>query len=276
MRSSSSVAWLFADAWFTVKAQTKTVCAVHSLVQWLAGCLENLRQGQHLKRVVVMGTFVFVLLFLPVCSFSQDNAVRIAPTYTIPLGKLSWSYLPSPGASVSFVYVQSHKKGVPRFITGLTLSYTKLQPRADTLFYVIDSDVDGLSNESVGLGTAVFSPYKMLQFQLFIHRAISLKKKKIFFEPGIAIGGMYGSQSFEFTTFTGGGESYDESVMWATMGPQAAIEFKLSSALSIIPSISYSFMVQVGSNDPESVDYNPNLGTTQHLYSTSLALNYSF
>jgi len=213
--------------------------------------------------------FFLVSLFFYIDSIAQENVLSISPEYNIPLGKLAWSYKASPGIQLKYSLVARKNRN---FQSGLSFGYTALQPLADTLYYVVDRGGVG----GVGIGTATFSPFKMIQITGTMNFEFPVVKKKLSINLGLGIGIIYGSREMIFEDSFGAIDDSAETVGWASMVSKAGLEYKITNNFSLSPYISYTFMIQTGNTDSNAIDYNPGTGAISNFYSPGMSISYSF
>jgi hypothetical protein len=210
--------------------------------------------------------FTFCLLFQ---SQAQDLRVSITPSFNIPLGKMTWSYKPAPGINLSMHRFNDSGHWTKGF--GVAIGYLQFNPIADTLFYVVDKGgVDG-----VGLGKAVYSPFKIFTLSASIIATRDLNKK-LGMEFGMDVGYYYGKRDISFTDSFGASDDAGELIGRGTLVPRLGLRCNLNDNLSVTPYVSYSFMVQLGNTNPASMNYNADTGQSLSFYSTGLSFNILF
>jgi hypothetical protein len=219
-------------------------------------------------------TFFFLLLFFVFsCSavFAQDRRISILPEYSIPGGQLDWMYKTSPG--IQLKYSSFSSSSGTRHAVGVSLGYVAFQPKADTLYFVVDHGVNG---RGVGVGRAMLSSLQF--FQVGVHYDFYIKlSDRVFLTPGAAFSAMYGRREMVFEDDLGAYEGSNEGgTPWAGLIPKIGLEYMLSDSFSIAPYISYSFLIQAGSTDESSINYSENTGAIYYYYSTGISINYSF
>ena len=188
----------------------------------------------------------------------------------MPLKKLGWMYKPSPGIQINLAHLND--EGVTSKYYGLSLGYTELRPHADTMYYVVDK---GAAN-GAGLGKAVFSPFKMIQVKGSLDFSFPVVQDKFFINAGGSVGILYGIRSMSFTDSFGGSDDSSEVVTWLSIAPRVSLSYMLSDRFSIEPFAAYNIIVQTGSTNSDSWDYNENTGLTNYYYSTGISINYHF
>ncbi len=199
---------------------------------------------------------------------AQDMRLSLSPELNIPLGKMAWSYKPSPGVQLGFSKVDNGGDVLNAY--GISLSYTSLTPQADTLYYVVDEGGVG----GASLGKAAFSAFQMFHLKASLDWAFPIGKKMAF-TLGAGIGIIYGKRTIYMEDATGTNDS-GEFVAWGTLNPSAGYEFILSEHFSLVPYVSYTVMLQLGSTNSNSLNYNPDTGAFYHFFSPGISLNYSF
>jgi hypothetical protein len=218
--------------------------------------------------------FKYILNFLLICGFvqaqAQDNLVSISADYNIPLGKMNWSYKPAVGAQISYTRVKVSNRRWESGV-GVTIGYTQFNPIADTLYYVVDRG----GVQGVGLGTAVYSPFKIFSVSaaMIANRTLS---EKLALSMNLAIGYYYGKRDIEFKDEFGAADGVSELIGRGAAVPKIGLKFSLNDNVSITPFISYTFMIELGSTNPDAINYNPGTGASLNFYSTGLALNFIF
>jgi hypothetical protein len=218
-----------------------------------------------------MHKLLMVVLVTACCCHAvqaQDMRLSLSPELNIPLGKMAWSYKPSIGAQLAFSKVDPGGDILSAY--GISLSYTSLTPQADTLYYVVDEGGVG----GASLGKAAYSAFQMLHLKASLDWAFPIGKKMAF-TLGAGLGIIYGRRSIYFEDATGSDDS-SELVGWGTLNPSAGFEFILSENFSLVPYVSYTVMLQLGSTDSDALNYNPGTGSFYHFYSPGISLNYSF
>ncbi len=206
--------------------------------------------------------------------FSQSRRVGVSTSYSIPIGELGWTYSPGVGVKLNLSSINSKKSKISR-IVGLSIGYTALPPLADTLYYIVDKGGASAVGGGAGIGTAVYSPFKLFQVEGSFGWGLPLGKKLVL-EPSILIGAVYGKRSATFEDVFGGSDGISELMTWASITPQVGVEYKLGDKWSITPFLSYTVIIQTGSTNPNAMNYNDNTGMLYHFYTPGVFLNYSF
>ncbi len=221
-----------------------------------------------------MKKLIFVLLvalFSFGASTAQDNRISISPELNIPLGKLAWSYKPSMGIQLNYARIGDTDSKITKEV-GFSVSYTSLAPLADTLYFVVDRGGVG----GAGIGTAVYSSFKMIHFKGNFDFGVPIVKKKLALNFGFGVGYLQGIRDILFEDSFGSMDGVSENVAWATLVPKVGLEYKMSKNFSIATYLSYSIMIQMGSSDPGSLAYNEDTGKFYHYYTPGISLNYYF
>jgi hypothetical protein len=216
-----------------------------------------------------MKKYMCVLLLYSQSVTGQTGQISISPEYNIPLGKLTWGNRAGVGTQLSYAHLSGDR--VTKQI-GVSIGYTALPSLADTLYYVVDKGgVDG-----VGIGTAVYSPFKMFQLKVFTDFGFNLARERLYLNVGSGIGIIYGIRQIEFKDSFGASDGLDEIVTWAALVPKASLEYKIGDHFSLAYYLSYTFMIQSGNTDSNSMNYNPDAGSTYHFYTPGLSLSFIF
>ena len=177
-------------------------------------------------------------------------------------------YKAAPGIQINLA--RWNDEGMTSRYYSLSLGYSELLPRADTLYYVVDK---GAGN-GAGLGKAVFSPFKMIQIKGGLDFSFPLIQDKFFLNAGASIGALYGIRDMAFTDSFGGFDASSEVVTWVSLTPKIALSYMLSERFSLEPFAAFNIIVQAGSTNSDSWDYNENTGMTNLYYSTGISINY--
>lgn len=199
---------------------------------------------------------------------SQDTRLSLSPELNIPLGKMGWSYKPAIGAQLGFSRVDNGGDILSAY--GISVSYTSFAPQADTLYYVADEG----GTEGASIGKAAYSAFKIFHLKSTLDYAFPIGKKMAF-TLAASIGIMYGKRSIYFDD-PNGTTDLSELAAWGTLNPSAGIEFILSENFSVVPNVSYTFMIQAGNSDITALAYNPSAGSIYHFYTPGISLNYNF
>ncbi len=200
---------------------------------------------------------------------AQDNRISISPELNVPLGKLAWSYKPSMGVQVNYSRISDSRITVE---SGVSVGYTSFAPLADTLYYVVDKGgVDG-----VGIGSAVFSPFRMMNFRATVDFGFPIVKERLSFKLGVGLGFLFGMRTIEYWDTFGASDSSTEIVGWGALTTKAGLEYKITERFSVTPFINYSGIIQAGDTDSDSMNYNENTGLFYHFYTPGLSLNFYF
>jgi hypothetical protein len=215
----------------------------------------------------ILGFFLVCCLFQ---THAQINIISISGDYNIPLGKMDWSYKPAFGTQLSYTRMNDINGDWERGM-GVSVGYTKFNPIADTLYYVVDRG----GVQGVGLGSAVYSPFKifMLSANLMANRSFT---DNFALSMNLAIGYYYGKRDISFRDEFGAEDGLSEFVSRAGIVPRLGIKYSLNDYISITPFVSYTLMLELGSTDQDALDYNENTGKTLSYYSPGLALNFTF
>lgn len=206
--------------------------------------------------------------------FPQSKRIGVSTSYNVPIDELAWTYSPGVGVKLNVSTIKSKKSKISR-IMGISIGYTTLPPLADTLYYLVDHGGTAAAGGGAGVGTAVYSPFKLLQFEGSIGWGLPLSKK-LSIEPSISVGAVYGKRSASFEDVFGGSDGFNELMTWGSFTPQFGVEYKLGDKWSITPFLSYTLMIQAGSTNPNALNYNENTGILIHFYTPGVFLNYSF
>jgi hypothetical protein len=191
--------------------------------------------------------FSFLVLLLYYSSATaQRHQISISPEYNIPIGKLAWGNRAGVGIQLSYAHISGYK--ISRQ-AGFSISYTALPALADTLYYVVDKGGVG----GVGIGTAVYSPFKMIQLKATTDFGLLLVKEKLYFNVGGGLGIIYGIRQIEFKDSFGAADGLNEIVGWGTLVPKASLEYKMGDHFSVSSFISYTFMIQLGNTNRKAL-----------------------
>jgi hypothetical protein len=218
--------------------------------------------------------FKYILTLLLIGCFAQAqaqiNVISISGDYNVPLGKMDWTYKPAFGTQINYTKINDINGSWERGF-GISLGYTQFNPIADTLYYVVDKG----GVQGVGLGTAVYSPFKifMLSANIMANRSLS---DNLALSMNLAIGYYYGKRDIEFRDEFGAEDGVSELVGRGAVVPKLGLKYSLNDYVSITPFVSYTLMLEVGSTDEYAIDYNENTGKTLSYYSPGLALNFTF
>lgn len=216
----------------------------------------------------------YILGFLLICclvpAHAQISVISISGDYNVPLGKMDWSYKPAFGTQISYTRINDINGDWERGF-GVSLGYTQFNPIADTLYYVVDNG----GVQGVGLGSAVYSPFKifMLSANLMANRSLS---DKLALSMNLGIGYYYGKRDIEFRDEFGAEDGLSEFVGRAGIVPRLGLKCSLNDYISFTPFVSYTLMLEIGSTDEEALNYNENTGKILNYYSPGLALNFTF
>jgi hypothetical protein len=219
-----------------------------------------------------MKKYIFSSLVLLLCYSSitaQKHKISVAPEYNIPIGKLAWGNRAGVGIQLSYAYISGYKVSKQ---AGFSIGYTAFPALADTLYYVVDKGGVG----GVGVGTAVYSPFKMIQLKTTADFGFPLVEEKLYFNVGGGLGIIYGIRQIEFKDSFGAADGLNEIVGWGILVPRTSLEYKMGDHFSISSFISYTFMIQLGSTNRKALNYNPNTGSIYHFYTPGLSLNFIF
>jgi len=210
---------------------------------------------------------LFLFLSCPNAN-AQSREITVAPEYNIPTGDLAWGNKAGLGLRLTFSKLDGDR--ITK-LNSLTISYTSLPARADTLYYVVDKGGVG----GVGLGKAVFSSFNMFQLRGGIEYSFPLIDRKLALKAGGGIGLVYGSRKISLTDSFGGGDGLSELVAWGTLVPSGSLDYRLNDLLTMSAGFSYTFMIQLGNTNSNSMNYNPNTGLIIRYFTPSIALNLS-
>jgi hypothetical protein len=219
-----------------------------------------------MKKLLLFLFLMFCLLFE---SHTQDIGISITPSFNIPLGKMMWSYKAAPGAFLSVNRFNDSGNWTKGF--GVGIGYVQFNPIADTLFYVVDKGGVG----GLGLGKAVFSPFKIFKLSASLMATRELSKK-LGMELSMEVGYYYGKRDITFTDQFGGYDGASELIGRGTLVPRLGFPYSINENFSVTPFISYSFMIEVGNTNPAATNYNPDTGQSLSFYSTGLSFNFLF
>ncbi len=208
---------------------------------------------------------LFLFLYSP-GAIAQSREISVAPEYNIPLGDLAWGNKAGLGLRLTYSIVS---RGKIKKQNSFSISYTSLPARADTLYYVVDKGGVG----GVGLGKAVFSSFSMFQLRGGIEYSFPLIDRKLALKAGGGIGLVYGSRKISLTDSFGGGDGLSELVAWGTLVPSGSLDYRLNDLLTMSASISYTFMIQLGNTNSNSMNYNPNTGLIMQYFAPGISLN---
>lgn len=218
--------------------------------------------------------FFSLLSLLALCAHTsapaQENRITIAPEYNAPIGKLSWSYRASPGIQLKYSRFNNDDYGFRKGMA-ISLGYTALQPIADTLYYIVDrGGVDGAA-----MGRAAYSPYRILQLTFALAYELDISKN-VFADFGFGAAFYYGDRVIYFEDDFGAVDGADELITRGAFIPRAGLGFRINKNFSVIPYVSYHLMIEIGSTDPDALNYNANTGLMTHFYTSGLSLNFAF
>lgn len=219
-----------------------------------------------LKKIYSVASACFIFL----SASAQRDQISLTPEYNIPVQKLGWSYQASPGIAIGYAHVSGR-----RFLrqVGFSIGYTRLQNRADTLYYVVDNG----TLSGVGLGKAAYSTMQLIQVKGIYDIKFPIKEDKLYVGGGLVIGAFFGARTMSFTDNLGGSEEYSEAASpWAALAPRIGFEYFLTDQISLEPTLSYTIMTQAGSTNPNSIRYNPNTLDLYYFLTAGVKVNYSF
>jgi hypothetical protein len=202
-------------------------------------------------------------------SYGQRNMISLSGEYNMVLGEMKWSYKPATGIQLHFMRMDEVNRRWTKAI-GLGIGYTKFNNLADTLYYIVDKGgVQGTS-----LGTAVYSPFRIFMFtaSLAAYRHLS-KRTDVAMSLGVAY--YYGKRDVHFKDALGE-TGLSEVNARGTFVPKLGLTYHLNNIISITPFVSYTLMVELGSTNPDALNYNPDTGAFMYYYSTGIALNFCF
>jgi hypothetical protein len=220
---------------------------------------------------ILFCVFASLMALIPFEGVSQDYRISVSPAYSLPLGHLAWSYSPGIGARLEFASIRTKKTNVVS--RGLSIGYTAFRPLADTLYYVVDDGGQGANG--AGIGTAVFSKFKMFHLEAMTDWGIAISKK-VSLVPGIRFGIIYGQRDIDLSDSFGAAEGTSEVVGWGTLSARGGVEYKLSEHFSTTAFVAYTAMIQLGDTNPGAMNYNDNTGMFYHFYSPGVSLNFLF
>jgi hypothetical protein len=217
-----------------------------------------------------MVKYIFALLFVSsfLSAFGQSNQISVYGEYNVPLSKMEWFYKPSGGVQIHYTKLDQGKRWTKGF--GFGIGYTEFKPSADTLYYVVDQG--GYNGASKGIG--VYSPFKIfiLSGSVTFDRYLG-KKASLSFAGNV--GYYYGARDITYIDATGN-TGAGELIGWGAFVPRLGFTYFLTNAISVMPYVSYTFMIQLGSTSTDAMNYNPSTGTFMHYYSPGVALNFAF
>ena len=216
---------------------------------------------------------ISIFSFSGYASLAQERALGISTEYNIPVGKLGWSYKAAPGVNLHYGRQDVSSRRNREITTGydVSIGYMALPKKADTLYYLVD---DG-STSGVALGRAMYSDFKIFSLKINGHIQFPLTERTAFLLAG-GIGYLYGKRSMVFEDDLGGSDSFSEIVGWAGLTPKAGVVFSVGKAWQITPYFSYTVMIQTGSTDSNSYNYNPDTGKIGMFYSGGISAVYIF
>ncbi len=209
----------------------------------------------------------FLIIYSPTAN-SQSREITVAPEYNIPAGDLAWGNKAGLGLRLTFSKMDGDKI---LKINSLSISYTSLPARADTLYYVVDKGGVG----GVGLGKAVFSSFNMFQLRAGIEYSFPLVDRKLALKAGGGVGLVYGSRKISLTDSFGGSDGLSELVAWGTLVPSTSLDYRLNDLLTMSVGVSYTFMIQLGNTNSSALNYNPNTGLIMRYFTPIIAFNLS-
>jgi hypothetical protein len=217
--------------------------------------------------------FKYPLIFLLLVNIAfhasaQRGRISLSSSYNMPLGQMKWSYQSAPDLNLSGWWGFDESR---RWTTGVGMGvgYLQFNPIADTLYYIADRGGVG----GVGLGKAVYSPFKILKVSGSL-MAIRKFNKKLGTEFSLDVAYYYGKRDISFTDEFGAQDGISELGTRGALVPKIGLSYNLNDRWNVTPFVSYSFMIEVGDTNPAAMNYNPDTGKWMHFYSAGLALNY--
>ena len=153
---------------------------------------------------------------------------------------------------------------------GVTIGYIKFSPKADTLYYLVY-----LGSGNTGYGTASYSSRKLIQLSSSFFWTMPSKTKKTELIFGTEIGYYYSFFNYDFNDDLGS-ESGKEIEGKGALVPYFSYALYPSKNVRIAPYFKFNLFFSLGSNDSESITYNPNFGTFNYFYSLGLNISYAF
>lgn len=198
-------------------------------------------------------------IFTSFSAFAQDTRIYLKPEMNFPLGNLKWAYQTAPGIEAGFSRVNNDYTVQQSF--GVSLSYTRFQPQADTLYFNV-YDTDDIGKVSFGSLTA-------FHLKAHINYAFPLGKK-VAITCDIAVGILYGKRNI-YSEQPGITEESAELAAWVSVTPTAGVEYIVTEKLSFVVSIGYSAMLH-----GDDTAYGSNAGVFYHFWTPGLATHFNF
>ncbi|HTJ47875.1 MAG TPA: hypothetical protein VL443_00365 [Cyclobacteriaceae bacterium] len=202
-------------------------------------------------------------------SKEPKNKVSVAPFFAIPNGKLALNYNGSVGFQAGFFHTFTKKKSRFAPTVGAMLNYTRLQSKGDTLHFPV-TDING----DPAIGSSYYTPFTMVQVKISGGMRFTLLDN-LYLTPGAELGYVIGKRDSYIND--GYSDSSDSEIKtWLLLAPKVNIEYKVNKHFSVEPFVAYNLIIQTGSTDTNSTDYNPDTGKTYSYLTPGVSLNFLF
>jgi hypothetical protein len=215
-----------------------------------------------MKKIILI-SFLITLSF----SSSAQKGVSLSVDYEIPLGELAFVYKPTTSYTFSFLSADDDK------IWNFSIGYYSFIAKQDTFYYLVGENNYGIATQS---------NYSIIPLYVGLASKIRLSDK-IDFLPGIDLGYYYVwykytsrdpmiEDSYSTVINVSGSNIEGKGVL----SPKVGLSYKFTEALELKFQSKYNIFFSLGSQDSESIYYNPNVGTYNISWSNGLSLIYNF
>lgn len=189
-----------------------------------------------------------VFFFFTVVTYVShaQSGFSISIDYETPLDGLGIVYKPTTGYTLHYL---SHDDLT---IWNWSIGYQLFKPKQDTFYYAFSEN---------NHGTVTYEDYTIIPMYGGVTRKIDLFNN-VKLLPGIDIG--YYCIINDGLTFKG------------DLSPKLGLSYNFTESFSIRFQSKYNVFFEVGSSDPQSVHYNPHLGTFDLTFSNGISLSYVF
>ncbi len=192
-------------------------------------------------------TLCFALTLVSVASFGQLE-ISAGSSYEIPLGEMRDVYKGSPAYQLGFLKSHQYKK--KRNSWGVLLGYASLTPRADTLYYEVET------NNGIEYGAIHYENYVAYQL-MFTGRYDILLSKKMEFFYGYDMGLHYTKFAYQLQgPYTA--EDASEIIARIALSPKLGMSVELTKFVYL--SVFGKYTISVGDTEDKKNIVNQYLG----------------
>ena len=191
-----------------------------------------------------------------------NHNITISTGYNFGIGNMSKIYNPTPGFYIGYNYRKNNMS------IGGQIGYLDFEPKKDT-FYIWQNEWEEFGNVQYS-NLLIIPLVASWKYYLPINNQFELVS-------GFGLGYYYTKVDFTYSIPSlNTGASYSNFESKGAINPMIGFEYSMIDNIALSFYSQYNLFFSVGSTDPYAIDYNENLGQTDHYISTNLGLVFKF